>query len=410
MTTTRFQRVMGVCLLAGLGMGGMTTVGADADPAALQPSERVRAVAEQLRGYDGISNADETVRVSGSALNAVDKQIVLGFVEDVRARLEMLLGVSFSGESYRVSIFAEESDADRPCVINKQILSPHLGRSRLSTIRIGVLNPARMDPRDLAREVCDGYLGIKVLTLAGTAVEPQPVARWFADGLARYLDPTVRQDDAETVLRDWQSARLPPFGRLTGRHAPHASARPEIAAQLAAYWLSFPDRRNRLETLCRALADGQGWSTRLFSETASGITDDVLADRHFDGWLLDRQDHVLTPGRTHPAFVVRAYHALALYPGEDDVPVDVPRYASPALLVERRDEPWVRRSARRKAERMMRLSAGRGDSFRAAAGLYAAFFDGIIRGEPSVRLLRALQQAEHALQISFLADEEPDGE
>lgn len=368
--------------------------------AALELSDVSKNAAEKISSYNGTSNSDQTVRVSGEAFNSVDKQIIMQFAEDVRSRLQMLTDSSFTGDAYRLSIYAEDAESDRPCSIEKQLISPEVGLQRLPTIRISIINPSKMDARELAREICDGYLSMNVLVCSQGSNHAEPPARWFTAGLARYLDTAVRQDDAENFLTQWQSAKLPPLWKLASINSPYPSAQIDVAAQLVAYWLDFPDRGKRMDLLCRALGAGDPWSPELFVETSSGILEMRKADRDFDVWLLGRRDNILAPGQTHREFMIRAYFSLVLNPGEDGAPVDVPANSSAALLVDRMGEGWTRSCARIKAERIMRLSAGRGAKFRKAAEKYAEFFDGVIRGEPKPKLLASLRLAEIMLRDS----------
>ncbi len=370
------------------------------EEATLELPATSKDVAEKLERYNGTSNSDQTVRVSGEPFNSVDKQIVMQFAEDVRSRLQMLTDSSFTGEPYRLSIYAENAELDRPCVIEKHLLSPKIGSQNLPTIRISIINPSKMDARELAREICDGYLSMKVLVSAQGSSHAEPPARWFTAGLARYLDTAPRQDDAERFLVKWQSAKLPPLWKLASINSPYPSADIDVAAQLVAYWLSFPDRGKRMELLCRALSAGDLWSPTLFAETSSGFLEVHKADRDFDAWLLGRRDIVLVPGQTHREFMIRAYFELVLNPGEDGVPLDVPANLSPAVLVDRLDEPWTRLCARAKAERIMLLSAGRGAKFRKAAEKYAEFFEGVIRVDSKPKLLATLRLAEIMLRDS----------
>ncbi len=364
----------------------------------LELSDISKSVAEKLGRYNGISNSDQTVRVSGEPLNSVDKQIIMQFVEDVRSRLQMLTDSSFTGDAYRLSIYAENAESDRPCAIEKDLLSPKIGFQSLPTIRISIINPSKMDARDLAHEICDGYLSMKVLVNAQGSSHAEPPARWFTAGLARYLDTAPRQDDAESFLIQWQSAKLPPLWKLTSLNSPYPSAEIDVAAQLVAYWLAFPNREKRMDLLCRGLGAGEPWTPELFSETSSGLLEIHKADRDFDVWLLARRDSVLVPGQTHREFTTRAYFALALNPGEDGAALDVPANSSPALLVDRFNEAWTRPCAQLKTARIMRLSAGRGAKFRKAAEKYAEFFGGVVRGEPKPKLLATLCLAETMLR------------
>lgn len=349
-----------------------------AEPADLQLPDAALKAAEKLRKLSPMQNAEGSASVSGENLNAQDKLAYLRLVEDVRGRLERLAGSSFSGDSYRVSIHAEDAGGEgAPAVIQKSFSAPSAGDRGLATIRIWVTNPAKLDPRDLACELCDGFIGMKVLVASRGDGTAQPPARWFTGGLAHYLEEGRRQDDAEDVVGSWFKAKLEPLWRLSREFSPYASADRRISAQLAAYWLDFPDRGGRLDTLCGELANGRQWTPRLFSETSSGITDDFGADKDFDVWLLGRRQSVLTPGVTRPEMVVRSWHGMLLFPGEDGVPNGVAAGASPALLAARSDEAWVKGCAMAKIDRIMRASAGRGDKFRAAADAYREYFTAV---------------------------------
>lgn len=192
----------------------LSCVPAFSQEATLELSEVSKRAAEKISSYSGTSNSDQTVRVSGEPLNPVDKQIIMQFAEDVRSRLQMLTDSSFTGDAYRLSIYAENAELDRPCIIEKSLMSPQIGLQSLPTIRISVINPSKMDARDLAREICDGYLSMKVLVCAQGSSHAEPPARWFTAGLSRYLDTLSRQDDAENFLNKWQSAKLPPLWKL----------------------------------------------------------------------------------------------------------------------------------------------------------------------------------------------------
>ena len=377
---------------------------AQSNPAtAFEPSPEAREIAEKLRDIAPTTSPDGSIRVAGESLDALDRMELLRFVSDVRARFERLADAKFQGRHYGIAVLVPKADGDRPAAISRQLVPPPAddpGPTALPAIRISVANIARLDPRELACSICDGLLRMKVVEAAagGTALQPPP--RWFAEGLGHYLETARRQDDAEAVLELWQQAALQPLGRLAAAHSPYASADRRVAAQLSAYWLDFPDRGARLDRLCRALASGEAWSPALFAETSSGIADLVEADKDFDRWLLERRHFVLTPGVTRREFVVRAWRSLLLFPGEDRVPAGIPAGSPPSLLLERQNEPWVRDSARAKAQKLMVMAAGRGPAFQAAAAAWAALLDGVARGERPAKLAAALQRAETLLRDS----------
>ena len=355
-------------------------------------------IAEKLARQSGTSSVDGSVRIAGECLNAVDRQILMQFTQDVRGLLEQLTNTSFTGDPYRILIYAEAGEADRPGVAGKHLMDPSIGARRMPTIRITLINPSKLDPRDLAREICDGLVRMKVLAAAAAGKVSEPPAGWFTSGLAHYLDNALRQKDADEVFDMWQHAQLQPLWMLPREHSQYPSADRRIAAQLVAYWLDFPDRGKRFETLCRALASGEKWSPALFVETSSGSPDMVEADKAFDEWLLKRRNTVLTLGTTSRGMLVRASRAMLLTPGEDFVPDDIPASAPPAVLAEHLGEKWTADCAKAKLEKIMRLSAGRGDKFRKAADEYAEYFNGVIRREPKDKLLDKLRLAEEMLR------------
>ena len=374
-----------------------------AEEVALQQSEVGKAAEAKLHRYSGISNADESVSVSGECLNPIDKHILMQFVEDVRKRLEMLLDVSFSGDAYRLTLYAENVEADRPGTVTKVLMSPAIGAQRLPTIRITLVNPSQVDAHDLAHQLCDAWVSMRIRVLSDGAKTQEPPAFWFTAGLAHYLDTSTRQADAEEVIKQWQSAQIQPLWMLPKFYSAYASADKRIAAQLVAYWLDFPDRGKRFDTLCRALAAGEKWTPQLFVESSSGLFDMAEADKNFDVWLLDRRSSVLTLGVTRRELITRAKRLVLLNPQEDGVDGSVPVGSSPAVLLDHEGEPWTKNCAKLKTKKIMCLSAGRGEKFRQAAIKYAEYFDGIVRGE-SPRKLRATL---HLAEILMAASEEP---
>ncbi|MGI5868234.1 MAG: hypothetical protein ACOX9C_02145 [Kiritimatiellia bacterium] len=391
-------------LAAALLLGVLADVASGQEEAtAFELSPRALEIAEKLRDLAPTTSADGSVRVSGGSLGTLDRMDLLRFAADVRTRLEQLTGSKFQGRNFSIALLVPKADEERPATISLQTIPPPAQESGLvvhPAIRLTIVNLAKLDPRDLTCSICDGLLRMKVVEAAGGGVQLQPPPRWFAEGLGHYLEASRRQDDAEDVLKLWQQAALPPLNRLAASHSPYAAADRRVSAQLAAYWLDFPERAARLDQLCRALASGEPWSARLFAETSSGLANLGEADKDFDRWLLTRRHSVLTPGVTRREFVVRAWRSLLLHPGEDGVPAEIPAGSPPSLLLRHGAEPWVRESARVKARKLMIMAAGRGAAFQEAATAWAAIFDAIARGERAAKLEADLLHAEKLLRDS----------
>ena len=380
-------------------------------PQQTQHDANIEEIRRKLAAFASIDNTDSSIRVAGNAIATLEKQTVLLFAEDVRSRLETTLAVSFKDPAYRLLIAFEEpseSSSSTSPIIETFYAHPSVGRDGFPAIRIRVQNSAALDPRALASalaiRICEGYLSMRILShprrapdAAATKFPP-----WFPAGIARGLDFSQRQADAERALALWQRGALPPLWRSARAQSPLLEHNEHIAAQLAAYWLSFPQRGARLDQLCGRLAAGAPWTPRLFAETArpESPPDILRADMKFDNWLLSRRDTVLTPGATAPAFAIRAWRAMFLDPGEDGVPLDIPPATPLPQLIRSRDEAWVKDCATKKTAQILRLAAGRGDKFHAAAAKYVEFFNALSGSAKTSSLLPLLAEAEHLLSQS----------
>ncbi|NLB69322.1 MAG: hypothetical protein GX804_06535 [Lentisphaerae bacterium] len=354
---------------------------------------------EKWQRLRAMQSSTGSVSISGECLDARDKLLYLRFVDDVRGRLERLTGSSFSGENYVVSIHAEVSEkTESVSTIHKSFQpSPKNAKGR-PTIIIGLINPDQLDPRELAAELCDGFICMKVIVASTNNRIMHRPARWFANGLAQYLEEAARQDDAEDVISMWFGGQLEPVWRLGREFSPYASTDRRIAAQLAAYWLSFPDRKERIDRLCNELASGEKWTPELFLKTSSGIGDIFEADKDFDVWLLGRRESVLTPGVARKELLIRTWRRMLLNPGEEGVPADVPAASSLLLLLTRIEEDWVQVCAKSKMEWIMKVAAGRDAAFQESAGAYRDFLEPLAMNNARGRAKLDLEVLEEKLK------------
>ena len=373
---------------------------AEEAPAAPDAAE-IRARIERLRravgsGAAETANADRTTIVSGDLLPYPDRVVLLGFVDDLRTALEGQLGarraapelvpaVSFRGPDFRVAVraLADPDGTNAPASVRTSLRPRRSADSVLPAASLDVLNPANgLDPREFAETVVDDLLRLKVLYAApARGVAPRPPPRWLAAGLARLADTAVRQGDFDETRALWFRAELPPLPELAAEDAPFPSAEPAVAAQLAAFWLSFPDPAARFRDLCRLLGSGVPWTPGLFLSTSLGTSDPLAGDRAFDAWLWGRVHHVLSPGATTPELVARTLVALQLFPGRDGVPADLADRPQPLeRLLEPESAAWAPVAATELRLRILRLAAGRGDAYRAAVEEFADILADLARG------------------------------
>jgi len=377
------------------------------------------SVADEIRRLAQVesetASSDGFIRVRGDCLPFPDKAVLLGFLEDLRTALGDAFGLrtaapadapeaDFSGPAFRILLraVADPDAPDAPASVSHRIdpAGPANGRAALV---VTVANPANgLEPHRLAACVADGLLRLKVLERRIPGLRPCPPPSWFADGLARLIDPGLRQFDFDAVRDTWFRGRLPPSFDLLADPADKAAVDPAAAAQLVSFWLSFPHPERRLRTLSTRLAHGVPWSPELFFSTSLGDASALGGDRAFDAWLYGRVTHVLSIGETTPSLVARTRVQMQVFPGRDGVPADWADAPQPLeRLLEPDSAPWASAVARALRARILRQAAGRGDAYREAARQYADFFSDVIAGGRRLRgAADRLSDARAALEAS----------
>ena len=402
---------------------------AEPAPSAILANERIDALRRRFLDDDSrLYNADRSTTVEAPSLGHADRSTLLGFVDDLRTALETELGargapqavapaVSFRGAQnhvvLRVAPPAEpgpEGVPSTPPRVETRVLpypvGPNSGTARFFLLATIEGDVAALDSRALAFRLVDGLLRLTIASLsgeAGNAPRPVPPPAWFSRGLAELLDPAGRQADYDAVRDLWFSAGLPPLPALLSPDDPHADSDPAIAAQIVAFWLSYPDVPSRFRDLAAALAGGTPWSAALFLRTSVGDgTDPFAADRAFDAWLYGRVRRILSLGATTPELVARTLVALQLHPGRDGVPADFADAPQPLeRLLEPGSRKWAPAAASALRAYVLRQAAGRGDAFRAAAGQFADVLGDIAaRGARAPRAAERLSAAREAMTSS----------
>ena len=411
----RFLRtVAALAALAAATAAAQEAAGAAPEDEAAARLERIRRIAAQ--GAAETPNADRTTVIAGEALPFADRSVLLGFVDGLRAELERQLGarrasaellpaVSFRGPAFRILVRAarDDADPDAPASIRLSIHPRRSPAAALPAAVIDISNPANdLDSREFATTVVHALLVLKAAYAAPEGKDVSIPPEWFAAGLARLMDPSVRQADYDAVRETWFRAALPTLPELAVPVFSYAEADPAVAAQVAAFWLSFPDPAARFRDLCARLGSGERWTSALFVETSLGAGDLPEGDRAFDAWLWGRDRHILSPGATTPELVARTLVDLQVFPGRDGVPADLADRPQPLeRLAEPENAAWAPAAAEALRARILRRAAGRGDAFRAAAGEFAAILDDLPRGGRRARhALERLPAARAALTAS----------
>lgn len=379
-----------------------------ARPLSDEELDRIRRLALQGGADGSLPSSDGTIRVSGTALVPADRAALLGFVSDLRDALEAKLGArgaapedaaaaSFRTYDYRILLRAlpDPADSNAPARVEIRLDPRHEGRESHFPAVVTLYNPANgLDSHLLGDRLVAGLLDLAVLSRAWDAADaaggtgtarPVPFAPWFAAGLARSLDPATRQDDFDRVRDALSSGRLPPLPSLLAADAPAPNADPALASQLVEFWLSFPGRPRRFGELRDALAAGRPWTAELFLGTSLRKTDAAAAAERFAEWTKQRSRLVLSPGETTDSLVDRTFAAMRLVPGKGGVPEGIADGPMPLeKLLEPDAREWAPDAARHLKAEVLRGAIGRGDAYREACGLFAAFFDEAAKPRPDI--------------------------
>ena len=393
--------------------------------------DRVRALTVRSGAADSLRSSDGTIRVSGAILPHADRAALMGFVSDLRDALEAKLGargaspeeapaVSFRSDAFRILVRAlpDPGGTNLSASVETALDPLRAGRDWQFPLVVTVRNPANgLDAHVLGERTVRGLLDLKVLSSAwaaagagrAPAADPVPFPAWFGAGLARSLDPATRQDDFDWVRDASAAGRLPPLAALLAADAPAPAASPALAAQLVEFWLSAPDRPRRFGALCAALASGGPWTPELFLSTSLGAarTDPAAAAADFSAWMEARSSRVLSPGETTGSLVVRTAAAMRLVPGKGGVPEGVSDGPMPLeKLLEPDAREWAPAAARHLKTEIYRGALGRGDAYRAACDLFAAYFDEAAKPKPDLGLAIPLLRAARA-QLARAAGDGP---
>lgn len=225
---------------------------------------------------------------------------------------------------------------------------------------------------------------------------------WLVRGLWRNLDPDRRAADADWLLDQWRSGRVPPLrafltapdGTLTG-----ATAAAQ-AALTTAWLLSGPERGARLTGFLSDLASATNrtdaadrLAARLGVEAAPAALEEA-----WDRWMARQSRMVRQPGRVAALDLERLRTALLLSPGASGIPLvlkgEPPRQVRD--LIAHRRASWAPAAASAKRAELALLAVGRGPAFAAVTDAYAAFLAAMAARARTGRLTALLAAAEQA--------------
>lgn len=288
---------------------------------------------------------------------------LLDWTEDIADRLEKALGAPLPcppGTTFRLVLSEAPAPAGRPTL--KRELA--IGETGVSA-RLVVCSAATADPAALLDALVSLMLARHVIAAQPAAAwreRPRDAPDWFCCGLAAGLFPGPRARTQREALALWSAGRESAPARILRRATLPAGAHDDraMAAAFVAWLRSRPDfPRIAAECMKVWAAGGTTDPARLARIVRDPWTAAEL-DQEWDLWLAGLRQFDAPWALTEQDLLERCREALAL-PRElipVEMPADVPDTLTPAVLVERRREPWSCVAAVAMVARLDRIPCG----------------------------------------------------
>lgn len=350
----------------------------------------------------------------------------LRWAQAVCDRVEDILDVPAPSGRWTLRIVLQETPDP---AIPRAFVKEDLTRETL-VHRLYLVNPRKVDPDQCRELLCRAmlracaYARQNTATAAGAAGNGlqvlAPVPYWFSQGLAQYLDQSLRGPNSREVLQLWESGRLAPMSQLldsgisadgSGKGDGAAGTAgmvpggvvglkgrlpPAVCGLLAGWVLSMPKRADLVEQLLVRLASGEPINAVWLASILPGCSSASDVDLQWDRWLLRQRTMVYDPGRATPDIVERFRRQLLLCPGDFGIPQDkrLERRIGFRDLIPDRGQRWVETFARNRANSLQTLAAGRGERMQAAVDAYCRFLTALAEGRRVSVLEQLLNDAE----------------
>lgn len=288
---------------------------------------------------------------------------LLDWTEDIADRLEKALGAALPcppGTTFRLVLSEAPAPAGRPAL--KRELA--IGETGVSA-RLVVCSAATADPAALLDALVSLMLARHVIAAQPAAAwreRPRDAPDWFCCGLAAGLFPGPRARAQREALDLWRAGRESEPARILRGAALPADARDDrtMAAAFVAWLRSRPDFPRIAADCMAAWAAGVTTDPARMARIVREPWTAADLDQEWDLWLAGLHQFDAPWALTEQDLLERCREALAL-PRElipVEMPADAPDVLTPAVLVERRREPWSCVAAVAMVARLDRIPCG----------------------------------------------------
>jgi len=335
--------------------------------------------------------------------NTLENMDLAAWAERVTAKIERAIGVDIRDEGYPLIriIVRPPGDDSRGGVEFRRGLEA--GRVVQRLLIHGYDEVSHEEATEiLCRMLVDSYVIARQREQARTrGLRFAPP--WMSIGMARNLDPSLREQNAELALALWQEGKLPSLGAILSSREGDASPARKAAYGVFFAWLrSWPESSECFQGMFRKLADGAVVPAEWLAAHMPGDASGTDLDEGWDRWML-RQKRVVyvlhKHGAATPRLVDQLKAQLLLYPGDFGIPLggDAGREIRLEDLVELREESWIPTFSRNKSASLRLLAVGREAAFRDVVEAYCRFLDALAGGKRERVLVRLLAEADEDL-------------
>ncbi len=220
-------------------------------------------------------------------------------------------------------------------------------------------------------------------------------------GLAQNLYLALRDRNSQVVLSRWREGRSMPLDEiLTFEYLPEGRWSEKAFCGVVVDWLgSLPRASSVFDRLFASLAANEKLTPERLGEIVLGKSAPDELEKTWDLFLA-QQTQIKRFWGSMPGEQLAALDGVRTvrpedfgYVAEDGLPVEL----SLPELIERREEPWLRKLAVSLSLKAKGLGLGESEDFRAVANRYGAFFDGLLRRASPRKLEALLAEAEQGL-------------
>jgi len=365
----------------------------------------IEEIKSRINSISALSASSSSGHFIVVGTNRLENVALIGWCEEARDRIAAVTGLPVPFKQRTIRFIVREDCTDAPG--GAAVRHARQGDALVHRIYLRNYDAAygRRGRQALCHAILAGYVGPSVEAIL--ALPP-----WLWKGLEQNVLFGVRAANMEVALARWRDGTLDTVWEIVGTGVEDGRGNTiESDEKLIAYgafvhWFaSFPKRRERFKELFDKVASGHPISVATLTAMVPSVGEGMGIDDAWERWLM-RQEHVVyLPGTVSTRVMDQLRADLFLHAGTGGVPLDasLPRSATIADLVSRRQEAWIPEAVQDKRHRLELLAVGRATVFRELVRQFDEFLSGLESDAPDTLLLERVTAA--YVSMGILADQ-----